>query len=620
MENPKKRLRSFRSLLIRSHMTITLFGSLIVLVGIFSTVYLVRQTGELTHTIEPIQLSSSTIMEEINRSLASLRGWVNLGDDSFLVEWEEAWYEGINPALKTISQHSDFLTYSKLDNIIAELNSLLRELKESQWWVLETANTPGNEPAKVIYLLEIDPIIKEISLIFDSLQPHIIDDNVSVTYKRFELFHELIDNFVLVRLYLDKIVFTGNVSLENDFHEQFRLTKNAQTGLFKTLPKTGSLIDLQTYLSRELNAFNKYANEAIEFRKTERWNVVHSLMKTETLPLTEQVLILAARLADRTNKIMTAASSSAHKTGSVFIYGLVAVLLAMIISAYAVARKRALTLATPISELEKATRDFTGNAQPGHVAITGPTEIESLANSFNAMWKDLEKAQSKLIRQEKLATIGQLSASVAHDIRNPIGAISNSIYYLNLISNEETDDKIREHISIMEHEIHRTNEIINDLMDFSRENVLSLSKGDLNGFLQKVLSGFDFSHEMTIDLQLAAALPNIAFDHPQLQRTFHNLINNARQAMPDGGTLRVHTGHDDAFVRISISDTGHGIAEEDLDKIFEPLFTTKARGVGLGLSIARNFIEKHGGTIAVESEVDKGTTFTVRLPIHGNEE
>ena len=181
------------------------------------------------------------------------------------------------------------------------------------------------------------------------------------------------------------------------------------------------------------------------------------------------------------------------------------------------------------------------------------------------------------------------------------------------------DDKIREHISIMEHEIHRTNEIINDLMDFSRENVPSLSKGDLNGFLQKVLSGFDFSHEMTIDLQLDAGLPNIAFDHTQLQRAFHNLINNARQAMPDGGTLRVHTGHDDEFVRISISDTGHGIAEEDLDKIFEPLFTTKAKGVGLGLSIAKNFIEKHGGTIAVESEVDRGTTFTVRLPIHGND-
>ncbi len=228
---------------------------------------------------------------------------------------------------------------------------------------------------------------------------------------------------------------------------------------------------------------------------------------------------------------------------------------------------------------------------------------------------ELKKAQKELVRQEKLAAIGKLSGSVAHDIRNPLGAISNSIYYLDLISNEETDDKIREHISIMAHEINRANDIINDLMDFSRENAPSLSKGDLNRIPRQVLNGFDFPDDIAIDLTLDEGLPIIAFDHSQMTRVFHNLINNARQAMPAGGVLRIRTGHGDESVRIAVSDTGHGIAEEALDNIFEPLFTTRAKGVGLGLSIVKDFVEKHGGAIDVESELGKGTTFTVRLPV-----
>jgi len=619
MHHPEKKRADFRSLLIRSHMIIAFFGCLIMIMGIFSTVYLVRQTRKLTGTIEPIHFSSTAILKDINGSLASLRGWVNLGDNGFLMEWEKAWQEGINPSFKTITRHKDFLAHSKLDNLVAEINSLLIELKESQWWVLETANTPGNEPAKVISLLEIAPAVEEISRILDSLQTNIMSDNVTATQRQLTLLHELINSFVLLRLYLDKIILGGDMSLEDDFYEQFRLTKSAQKDLFRTLSKSGPLSNMQTYLNRELMAFYDYATEAIEIRKTEKWNVARFLMKTETLPLAQKVLFLSSSLADRTREVMVAASKAADKTGHVVIYGLVGMVLAMIISAYAVARKRAFVLATPVSELEKATREFTRTSQPEEVTIKGPTEIESLANSFNVMCRNLEEAHSKLIRHEKLVTIGQLSASVAHDIRNPIGAISNSIYYLNLIIDDKTDDKIREHLSIMEHEIHRTNEIINDLMDFSRENVPDLSKGDFNAFLKQLLSRFDFSDEVKVDLQLAADLPGIRFDHSQLQRVFTNLITNARQAMSEDGTLRIHTGHDDGSVRISINDTGQGIAKEDLPRIFEPLFTTKAKGVGLGLSIARDFVEKHGGTITVESEVGKGTTFEVRLPVRGNE-
>ena len=616
MANPKKKVRNFRALLVRSHMTVTLFGCVIVLAGILSTVYLVRQTGTLTRTIAPIQISSSTILVEISRSIASLRGWVNLGEGRFLMDWENAWDEGIDPAFKAISMHTEFLAHSKLDSTLSEIKSLLVELEESQWWVLETANTPGNEPAKVIYLLEIDPIIEEISLLVGSLSPHIISDNVSVKYKRLERLHGLMDNFVLLRLYLDKIIFAGNLSLENDFHEQFHLTKNAQIALFKTLPKTGLLMDLKTALSRELTALGRYANEAIDIRKTEEWNVARFLMKTETLPLANQVLMLASRFADRTQSAMSAASASAAKTGNVVIYGLVAMLVVMVMGTYAVARNRARALAAPVSQLEKATREFAGSARPERVAITGPTEIESLANSFNVMCRDLETAQSQLLRQEKLAAIGQLSGSVAHDIRNPLGVISNSIYFLNRISGPGTDKKFMKHINIMTREIDRSKEIINDLMDFSRDHPPVLEKGDINSVLGEVLSRVPQRENITVETALDSDLPRVFFDASQIRRAFLNLINNALQAIPHKGTVLVTSRPLDGFVEIVFKDTGSGIPKAHLEEIFEPLFTTKAKGVGLGLSIVREFIRKHNGTIDVKSEVGKGTAFTIKLPIN----
>jgi len=120
---------------------------------------------------------------------------------------------------------------------------------------------------------------------------------------------------------------------------------------------------------------------------------------------------------------------------------------------------------------------------------------------------------------------------------------------------------------------------------------------------------------ITVDLQLESGLPVVEFDHLQLERVFTNLISNGAQAMPDGGTLKVHSARDGASIRITISDTGHGIAEENLDEIFEPLFTTKASGVGLGLSIVKDFVKKHYGRLTVASVVGSGTTFTVLLPM-----
>jgi len=232
---------------------------------------------------------------------------------------------------------------------------------------------------------------------------------------------------------------------------------------------------------------------------------------------------------------------------------------------------------------------------------------------------DLIKSQEQLYRKEKLATIGKIAGSIGHEIRNPLGVISNSTYFLN-IKLKDSDGKVKKHLNILQREILRVNEIISDLLDFARIKQPVFKEVDINIFIKDILENFKFPENIILKKHLDAELPRIQIDSNQIQQAFQNIILNAIQAMPEGGKLEIKTLTSENTVEIVFKDTGVGIPRENLQKIFEPLFTTKARGIGLGLSIVKDIVESHNGMIYVESEVDVGTSFTVKLPILRKEE
>lgn len=249
---------------------------------------------------------------------------------------------------------------------------------------------------------------------------------------------------------------------------------------------------------------------------------------------------------------------------------------------------------------------YVGNEQAlGYDLASNPTRLAALNKSRDS--------------GKKVAAIGQLAGSVAHDIRNPLGAISNSIYFLNHVVNEKTDEQIKKHIEIMGRETQRANDIITDLMDFARENTSVMSKGQINNEILSLLDEFTVPEKITVETALDSNLPILLFDPSQIRRVFLNLTTNAFQAMPEGGLLEISSSKSDSFVEIKIQDSGRGIPPEKLENIFEPLFTTKSKGVGLGLSIVKTFVEKHNGTIEVESGEGKGSTFTIKLPVKQEE-
>jgi len=230
-----------------------------------------------------------------------------------------------------------------------------------------------------------------------------------------------------------------------------------------------------------------------------------------------------------------------------------------------------------------------------------------------------KEMQKRLLRSEKLVVLGRLAGGVGHELRNPLGAIKNAAYFLRMILAErELDPEVEETLGILEREVNRSECIIGDLLDFARARPPVRRKVVLNDVVQESLSSAKIPEGVEAVEQLDEGLPAILADPEQLDQALGNLIHNAVQAMPDGGRLVVQTEREDReWLTVSIADTGVGIPEENLEKIFEPLFTTRARGIGLGLAIVKTLVEGHGGEIEVESAVGEGSTFTVRLPVEG---
>jgi len=227
---------------------------------------------------------------------------------------------------------------------------------------------------------------------------------------------------------------------------------------------------------------------------------------------------------------------------------------------------------------------------------------------------ELKSIQAKLLVKERLAAIGQLSSIVGHELRNPLGVIGNSVYYLNM-KLKDRDGNISKHLGILEREVRRSNRIISDLLDFSRARAPQLRTGDINSQIRETLDNINIPENIILDLDGMGDLPAFPFDADQIHQLIVNLVSNSMQAMTDGGTLSIRTGANGGFAVISFEDTGVGIPSEDLKKIFEPLYTTRAVGTGLGLSIVKGIVERHNSTITVESTAGEGTVFTVRFPL-----
>lgn len=255
------------------------------------------------------------------------------------------------------------------------------------------------------------------------------------------------------------------------------------------------------------------------------------------------------------------------------------------------------------------------------VAARAAAEVEKKrAVELSRAYKELEEAEDKLIRSEKLAALGKLAGSLGHELRNVLGVIGNSAYFLKMkLGETEEDEKIKKHLDILDGEVKISDRIISDIMEFGRARKPQLAITDINGIIKSCLEKVEVPENTEVVTELGNNLPQILADETRLKQVFSNIIVNAVQAMPEGGKLTIAGFNKDKFVEVSITDTGEGIPKENLGKIFEALFSTKGQGTGLGLTVCQSIVERHNGSIEVKSEVGKGTKFSVKLPVTNKE-
>ncbi len=285
------------------------------------------------------------------------------------------------------------------------------------------------------------------------------------------------------------------------------------------------------------------------------------------------------------------------------------------------------TVTKPIGELvQAAVRIGRGDFKP-RLDESRRDEIGVLMAAFNRMADDLVKLEDTQRRVKKLEVGSQLAALVAHEIKNPLNSIGLIIDHVRdrfAPSHAPERDKFLELATTLKREVDRLNAIVEGFLRSAKPPSLSPQPADLNSLLDETLGSIapeaDRQH-VTVSRQFEAGLPMVSVDYHQLRQAFVNVFINALQAMPEGGELRLSTASSDRGkdeVIVSIRDTGCGISPENLPRLFDPYFTTKQRGFGLGLAIVEQTVQGHGGRIAVESQMGKGSTFTILLPMKRN--
>ncbi len=296
--------------------------------------------------------------------------------------------------------------------------------------------------------------------------------------------------------------------------------------------------------------------------------------------------------------------------------------------------KLAKSIVVPIQELERITKKIARGDFSENIVIKGHDEIASLAQSFNQMEDKLDHAmtaldeiitklrekQSQLVEAEKLAGIGKLAAGIAHEINNPLTSV---LTFSNLMLEQcPPDDPRYDKLKLMARETDRARTIVRQLLNFGRETVIKAVKININQPVTEITESLiaqEAFKGIEISLKLADNLPEVYADPAQVGQVVLNILLNAIHAITPPGRIDVSSRLADKNVEVVFTDTGRGIPEEHMNKIFDPFFSTKAatKGTGLGLAVSYGIIKKHGGEIAVESTVGKGTTFIVRMPIYG---
>ena len=369
-----------------------------------------------------------------------------------------------------------------------------------------------------------------------------------------------------------------------------------------TFSSPGIQDELKKVLRAGLDPNDSFTGRDLHYNDVRYRTVIHPLL----LPEHGRVLLslwMPTREAERLRERIVLGM------GGIAILGV----LAMALVGYLIAR----TITAPVEDLVEVTEKVSTGDLRQRATIRSRDEIGTLADSFNDMVEKLEVFEQRLLESEKLATAGQMAAGLAHEIRNPLTSIKMLGQVLQgRIKNQAEDEKT---LNALIKEIGRLDRIIQEFINRAMPGELRITEGDINREVTEVITVAEESftaQDIVVRHSLSDDIPSIPMDREKTRQVLWNLLLNAKEAMQKGGTLIVSTKMaNNQFVEISLEDTGHGVATGEAEQLFQPFFTTKPEGVGLGLTMSRKIVEQHGGELLLENRPQGGMQARVLLPI-----
>jgi len=595
------------------------------------TLYFQKNAKNIAEYSLPSALSATRLANGIEQSGSILRSWVLLGNATRLEQRRTIWLEQIEPALEEL-EHYDYKLPAQHR---VELRSLTQRLKDSQWWVEDMAAAMGNNPARLLYELELLPMFNDVQRSLIGLQWNsMYEKNVSaIQFAAAESQRNLSE---AIRQ-LSEAVRTGGVAEIDEFRKESELVRLHLTKLENDSTATTETKSLLNWIIREYSAYESLANEIIAIRESEDWNRALYALRTETEPLALEVknaLIERQRVHNTMLHEDVARSAFISRVSSFLMWSFIA---GLALAAWFVAKRHASRLATPIMALAKASDQLVeGTDIPQKIQVEGPREIKHLLERFNYMRGQLT-SRNKALKNAN-SELQEYTHIITHDLKAPLinirghaGLIKNQLDKLESVAmdSEISDhvvreqlmgqlaDEIPESIKYIDLSISKTSTLVNGVLNKSRLlfRTNSIEPVDTNELIGQVTA--QFSHRFQGVAFKHSQLPVIRADRFLLEYSFSNLIDNALKYLDSERAGEIEVGGEILLdeARFYVKDNGKGLVDTSVDifKLFVQENHTNT-GTGVGLALVKTMLEKMGGSIWYEANEDYGTTFYFSIP------
>ena len=420
-----RRARSgLRGKLLRSHLTVAMIGLLALLIALVVTMRLRVNAARLAEVRAPTVQASMQVRAGVQRSLASLRGWVLLGDSAFSDERELAWNEEIEPAVRDLQRLSVNGTSSKNRQQLAEVQQQLTELKEAQWWIQDVAGTPGNEPARIHLQQSVQPVtdtlLAAVSAAIDMEKTANDGEKSPLLLNMADLRFALSDSQTLLNTFADKAITADKLTFQSQLAKADASLTVIVNAIDTLTPEQRALFRL---MQNELVAYRTLADQVIAARESDRWNVAFYRLENEAVPIARDVTELLTTMTERQNKLMQDDATQVSSISRIATIVSLLLIAGMTIAAILFSLRGARRLSEPILALSSATTELEAGALRDDIAVTSDDELGDLTVSFNRMRASMEQASQALVRREAESRTIIASSPVALILANRDGDI-----------------------------------------------------------------------------------------------------------------------------------------------------------------------------------------------------